>query len=342
MIPYSQLRQQPRQDLREVIPLEKPFTILIDPSSICNFCCVQCFQSVENVAALMPRGIMQFQDFKKIMDDLKGWGGPRIKVLRFIGFGEPLVNKKYCAMLQYAKELDLAERIETTSNGSLLTPAISEKMIEYGLDYLRVSIYSALQKKHEAVTKNNIEIQRIFDNLRYLRELKENTRSKSPFVYVKMLDAFNDAENRLFFEKYGPVADEIMIEQPHNWLDMSNKDFIGDLYQGLKGEVLGKLDYQATLKKVCPQPFKMMSIRYNGDVVVCDPDWLNNTKIGNALEQPLNEIWDGEAMYQFRRMQLENRRCENPSCKACNTFLTDNYTVDNLDGFPVEKLRRLR
>lgn len=157
-----------------------------------------------------------------------------------------------------------------------------------------------------------------------------------------MLDAFNDEENSLFIEKYSAVADEIMIEKPHNWLDMDGKDFIGDLYENNKEEVVKKINFESTIKKVCPQPFKMLSLRFNGDVIVCDPDWLNNTKIGNAFEHSLEEIWNGDAMYEFRRMQLENRRYENESCKRCNTFLTDNYTVDNLDGFPVENLKRNR
>lgn len=337
MIPYSQLRQQ-RQNLREVIPLKKPFTVLFDPSSICNFRCVQCFQSAPGASRRLKKGMMKVDHLIKIVDDFKGWAGPKIKVIRFIGFGEPLLNKDFPEMLRVATQARIAERIEITSNGSLLTPGLSEKLVECGLDYLRVSVYSPYQEKHEAVTHNPIDISVIHENLLHLQRIKQARKSEKPFVYVKMLDSFDQSENEAFFARYSDVADEILIEKPHNWLDMPDKDFLQDLYKGKKQEVVDAIDYGATLKHVCPQPFKMMSIRFNGDVIVCDPDWLNNTKVGNALEESVKEIWNGKAMFEFRRMQIEGRRQDNPSCRACNTFLTDHYTVDNIDGIALSQL----
>jgi len=340
MIPYSQLPRSNRKNLRDIIPLKKPFTILFEPTSICNFRCIQCFHSLENIYNHMEKGFMKLSALRKIVDDLKAWKGPKIKVIRIIGFGEPLLNREYLQLLNCIKEADIADRVETTSNASLLTPAISRKMIEYGLDYLRVSIYSALQEKHEAITKNSIRIDKIHDNLMQMKRLKEEANSQKPFVYIKMLDSFDDVENRSFFEYYSDVADEIAIEKPHNWLDMNSKSFLKDLYGAKTEEIIKTVDFDTTMKKVCPQPFKMLSIRFNGDVIVCDPDWYNNTKIGNALTDNIADIWNGDKMFQFRMMQLENRRHENASCRNCTTFLTDNYSMDNIDGFPPEKLRR--
>ncbi len=42
-------------------------------------------------------------------------------------------------MLRIAKEANIAERIETTSNASLLTEEFCRELVLYGLDYLRVS-----------------------------------------------------------------------------------------------------------------------------------------------------------------------------------------------------------
>ena len=44
-------------------------------------------------------------------------------------------------------------------------------------------------------------------------------------------------------------------------------------------------------------------------------------------------------MFEFRKMQLEDRKDENESCRNCAVYLSDHYTLDNVDGFPVEKLR---
>jgi hypothetical protein len=41
MIKYTELKSTNRQNLMEVLPLAKPFTVLIEPSSLCNFRCIQ-------------------------------------------------------------------------------------------------------------------------------------------------------------------------------------------------------------------------------------------------------------------------------------------------------------
>lgn len=312
-VKYSQLKNT-RIDLRGAIPLKKPFTILFEPASLCNFRCVCCYYNIPDLYSYMPKGLMKFEDFKKIADDLADWEGEKIKVIRLIGFGEPFINKNTGEMVKYLKRLELAERIEITSNGSLLTSSFSRQLIDAGLDYLRISIYAASQKRHEIVTRSKIDINVVKQNVVELRRLRNEQGKDKPFIYVKMLDSFDPTENQRFFDLYADIADEASLEQPHHWL--SNYDSNRDV----------------AVKSVCPQPFKMLSIRCNGDVIVCDPDWKSNTKVGNALKETVKNIWNGKAMREFWKMQLENRRCENESCRECTFLLNNDYVLDNLDG----------
>lgn len=310
---YSQLKNS-RIDLRCAIPLKKPFTILFEPASLCNFRCICCYYNIPDLYSYMPKGWMKFEDFKKIADDLVTWEGDKFKVIRLIGFGEPFINKNTGEMVKYLKRLDVAERIEITSNGSLMTSAVSQQLIDAGLDYLRISIYASSQKRHEAVTRSKIGIDVIRKNVGELRRLRDEQGRDKPFIYVKMLDSFDMTENQSFFDLYADIADEVSLEQPHQWLsnDVSNRNTV--------------------VREVCPQPFKMLSIRCNGDVIVCDPDWKNNTKVGNALKETVENIWNGEKIHAFWRMQLENRRRENESCRQCSFLNNSNYVLDNLDG----------
>ena len=84
---------------------------------------------------------------------------------------------------------------------------------------------------------------------------------------------------------------------------------------------------------------KLVYPKSDGAVSPCCVDWIGGTNLGNIMEGNIKEIWNGEKMYQFRKMQLENRRCENESCKKCELVQNDYYTRDNIDGFPVENLR---
>lgn len=308
---YSRLKVK-RISLRDAIPLAKPFTLLFDPASVCNFKCVCCFHNEPDICSYLSKGLMKFEDFRKIADDLAAWEGDRLKVIRIIGFGEPLLNPDTPRMVKYLKRLDVAERIEITTNASLLRPALSRQLIDSGLDYIRCSIYSVNQKRHEALTQNGISIERIKNNIAALKELRGSARASKPFIYVKMLESQDESENTLFLKEYSAVADEAALEKPHQWL--SNTDTSG-----------------TKMRSICPQPFKMLSIHFDGSVILCDPDWKGNTCVGNALSEKLSSIWGGAKMREFWKMQLENRRHENESCRNCS-FLVDEYAIDDLDG----------
>ena len=77
--------------------------------------------------------------YKKIIDDICKFEKP-IKVLRLYKDGEPLLNPHFADMIRYAKEKKCAERIDTTTNASLLNPKISLEIIEAGLDRINISI----------------------------------------------------------------------------------------------------------------------------------------------------------------------------------------------------------
>lgn len=308
---YSLLKLK-RIPLREAIPLAKPFTILFEPTSLCNYKCVCCFHNEPDIRSHLPKGRIKFEDFRKIADDLAAWEGDRHKVIRIIGFGEPLLHRDTPRMVKYLKSLDVAERIEITTNASLLSPSFSRQLIDSGLDYLRCSIYSVDQKRHEALTQNRIRIEKIRSNIAALKELRSSARASKPYIYVKMLESQNETENALFLKEFSAVADEAALEKPHHWLSISDSS-------------------RRNMRSVCPQPFKMLSFRFNGDVILCDPDWKGNTCVGNALSEKVSSIWGGAKMREFWRMQIENRRHENESCRHCS-FLVDEYAIDNLDG----------
>jgi len=71
---YSLLKVK-RIRLRDAIPLAKPFTVLFEPASVCNFKCVCCFHNEPDIRSYLPKGRMGFEDFRKIADDLAAWEG---------------------------------------------------------------------------------------------------------------------------------------------------------------------------------------------------------------------------------------------------------------------------
>ena len=339
MLKYTELKCTNRQNLMEVLPLRKPFTVLIEPSSLCNFKCIQCFQSIKADSYFTRnRGNMPLARFQRVIEQLKAWPGPKLKVLKLSLYGEPLVNPDFCEMLRMAKEADIAERIETTTNASLLSRDVAEKLVEYHLDYARVSIYASDQGKHRAVTGSGMEIRSIHENMRVLQEIKKSKGSEKPFVSCKMLDAYGE-ENERFIRMYQDVADEVYIDKPHGWIKVDDADFIKNYYKDGADGAITDLKQNSTRRIACPMAFTTMAVRSNGDVSPCCVDFIGGTNLGNVDERSLREGWNSGQLYEFQKMQLENRKHENYSCARCDVYLSDHYTLDNIDGFPVEKLR---
>ena len=341
MIEYTKLKEYKRQNLIDVIPLKKPFTLLIEPSNYCNFKCVSCFQSLKGDSYLTAhRGFMSMDTYKEIIRQFREWEGDKLKVLKLSLYGEPLTNPQFGEMLRIAKEADIAERIETTTNASLLTEEICQQLVEYEIDYIRVSIYGGNQKRYTEVTgSEKANIDEIWNNLKKIQELKKAAGKERPFVSAKMLDTYSD-ENEEFLNRFSAVADEVYIDKPHNWVAIEEKSFINSLYNEAQQEALQEDIMKTRSKRIaCPMPFTTLAVRNNGDVSPCCVDWIGGTNLGNIHEENVADIWNGENMYQFRKMQLENRRCENSSCRNCELADNDYYTRDNIDGFPVERLR---
>ena len=340
MIKYTELKSVKRQNLIEVLPLPKPFTVLIEPSSCCNFRCVQCFQSIKaDNYFTQNRMNMPLESFEKIIRQLKDWDGPKIKVLKLSLYGEPLINPDFCEMLRIAHKADIAERIETTTNASLLTREVAGKMVEYQLDYARISIYAAEQRRHEEITGTKIDINAIHKNLEILQEIKKRKNSERPFVSPKMLDAYSE-ENERFIQMYKDVANEVYIDKPHNWIKVNDAEFIKDHYKDNLKNAVNDLKRNSSQRIACPMPFTTMAVRSNGDVAPCCVDFIGGTNLGNINASNLEEIWNSDEWFEFQKMQLENRKHENYSCARCDIYKSNHYTLDNIDDFPVEKLRR--
>jgi len=116
MIRHTELKSTNRQNLMEVLPLQKPFTVLVEPS--------KCFQGIKGDNYFTRNQMnMPLARFRKIIEQLQAWEGPKLKVLKLSLYGEPLINSDFCEMLRIASEVDITERIETTTNASLLTRA---------------------------------------------------------------------------------------------------------------------------------------------------------------------------------------------------------------------------
>ncbi|MGC9197166.1 MAG: radical SAM protein, partial [Syntrophobacteraceae bacterium] len=141
-----------RTPLADVLPLRTPFVVQIFPIYACNFTCKYCFLSVPK----SERGfvsewpVMKLDLYKKCIDDMTRFGD-QLKVLRFVGMGEPLLHKNIAEMIAYAVERRVAKRVELLTNGSLLTRPMSDALIQAGLSRMVISLQGITGDKYRQI-----------------------------------------------------------------------------------------------------------------------------------------------------------------------------------------------
>jgi len=317
---YSQRNQKP-VNLLDAIPLSKPLAVSLELSGMCNFKCVFCPQSTETFAKSGRAKHMSRETFDRALSGLRNWGGAKIRALWLNDVGESLLNPDFVYMISQNFS-SLCDSSYLTTNASILTGDKAQALLESNLTYLKISIYSVIQDKHEDITQSKINIDEILENIALFKS-KRDSNKKGPFIYVKTMDVFSE-ENELFLEKYKQLADEISVESIMNWNGREN--FIN------RANVK---ECVTPVREVCPYPFYRMFINNNGDVSSCCVDYMYELIYGNVNENPLEDIWLSQRLKDIQNDFLSRKQKSYTACSKCNFYNTDWVSV-NIDSLTAE------
>jgi radical SAM protein with 4Fe4S-binding SPASM domain len=314
-----------RTPLADVLPLKTPFVVQIFPIYACNFKCEYCFLAVpKNERGFVSDWpIMEYELYKKCVDELALFDD-QLKVLRFVGMGEPLLHKEIAEMVSYAVAKNVASRVELITNGSLLTRRMSDALIAAGLSRLVISLQGISKETYQQISNVNIDFEKFVTNIKYFYKKKTNTH-----VYIKIVDyALQGADARAkFYELFGDICDSIAIE--YAVPIMPGVDYEKVLKSRNGGATQFGLPVSSI--QVCPQAFFTMQINPDGKVVPCYQ--ISYPAImGDNNHQTMQEIWNGKAYRSFRLAMLDGRDQANLVCGNCNFIQYRLFPEDDLQG----------
>lgn len=271
---------------------------------------------------------MSLTTYKKIIEQLTQFDEP-IKLLSLTGVGEPLLHKDIASMVKIAKKTGKFKKVEFISNGSLLTPQLSERLIASGLDTLRISIQGISSKKYKEVSGVNIDFDNLIANIRYFYENKKQTK-----LFVKVLDiALEKNEDKLFYQLFSECSDRMFIEK------------VQPTYDGVEfteGLECSEDRYGRNIEKrqVCPLPFFMLGIFPNGDVQPCD-NLYRPVILGNIHTKTIVDMWHSKTLRNFWKLQLQKKRNQHPKCSLCcapDDVAHPEDVLDNAAEFVLKKI----
>ena len=322
-----------REILADVLPLDTPYLVQIFPVYACNFQCGYCIFSVpkKDRYFISDKIMMSLDLYKKCVDEVAKFPN-KVKVIRFVGIGEPLLHKDIVEMVRYTAEKDVANVIEILSNGVLLTPQMSDDLIEAGLNRLVISLQGTTAEKYKDVSKANIDYDKFVENLKYFYDNKKDAQ-----VYLKIVDCAleNKEDEKKFYDIFGDICDTIAIE--HAVPIHTGVEFEG-VIRDKKSEVT-QFGTPLADVEVCPQPFFTMQINPDGKVVPCY-SFEYPEIMGDCNNETVYDIWNGEKFQKFRRKMLDgvDKICD--TCANCDIIRYRLLPEDDLKN-DAERLKKL-
>lgn len=317
-----------RTKLETVIPLNVPYIIFIDPADRCNFRCGFCPTGDRALMRKVGRPLktMGFGLYKKIIDDITKFETP-IKVLRLYKDGEPLLNSKFADMVKYAKKKGCADRIDTTTNGSLLNPKTNLKIINAGLSRINISVEGVNERQYSDFAHYKLNFENYVENIAHLYD----NRNDCEIIIKANGDLLSESDKIKFYDVFGDIADGISLEHIMSCWPEFKVEGVNQEY-GIYGQKIKEV-------MVCPYVFYSFSINSDGTASACFLDWQRKLIIGSVYRETVKDIWLGEKLLMFQKMLLTKNRKHHPICKDCGQM--SHGLPDDIDAHAELLLDRL-
>ncbi len=318
-----------RTPLETVIPLETPFVLFVDPANTCNFRCRFCPTGNRELIKETGRhqGLLALDIYKKAIDDLHEFSKP-LKTLRLYKEGEPLLNPHFAEMVRYAKQSGKVDKVDTTTNGALLKPALIDQIIEAGLDRINISVDGLSDAQFQEFTRTKVDFTQFLENIRYLYDHKGQCE-----ICIKTPgDNLSPEDQQRFFDLFGNYADRIFLENfAPCWPEFEFDGLEMDFQNGIYGQPIREVS-------VCPYIFYSMTINSDGSVSLCFLDWARKLIVGDVRKQSVKDIWLGAAMNEHRIAHLKHKRKDNATCAGCGQL--SHCLPDDIDKYAEQLLSR--
>ena len=315
-----------------------PVCLYLETTNRCNLPCTTCPRTFEE---LEPAANMSFDLFRSIVDRY-----PNIARVVLHGVGEPMMVPNLPRMIRYLKARETYVLFNT--NGTLLNERRGRDLIASGLDELRVSLDAADARAFQVVRGRDV-FDRIVKNVREFRALQRSLGADRPLVSlwltglketVGQLPAFVDLAHatdvrevhlqRLVYFPDGQGlarAEQALFEQ----LDEAEEAWIREAEvraasYSILFDASGATEPGTSLRRaeedrpwsLCTRPWTLMYFTAHGRALPCciapfSMRGYDAFTLGDATQQSLRQIWNGEAYREFRRALLSEAP---PTCCA--------------------------
>jgi radical SAM protein with 4Fe4S-binding SPASM domain len=272
-----------------------PPCLQIEPTSICNYRCLFCYQIDEEFTnknnGMM--GMMSLEVFKRIIDECEN----EIEAVTLASRGEPLICPDIEEMLKYVSGKFLALKLNT--NAWFLDENKSHIILDSGINNIVFSADAASEPTYSRLRVNG-KLDRVYKNIKRFHEIRNKYYPNSKIItrisgvqfpgadsLVDMKKFWSDFVDQVAFVKYNPWENTYC--QPVN-----------------------------NISDPCSDLWRRMFIWWDGKVNPCDIDFKSHLCIGNITQSSLSDLWRSSKYSELRESHRSENRAKCSPCNQCS------------------------
>ena len=283
----------------EIYPAKKtlddyPPYLQIEPSSICNYRCVFCFETDPSFNSLKSgfMGKMSLELFHTVVDQAVG----NIEFISLASRGEPLACKDIDKMLAYTPGKFLNLKMNT--NASLMDEAKCHSILSSGIRTLVFSADAAEEPLYSQLRVNG-KLDKVLANIRRFNEIRKKHYPQRRIITRVSGVKFRQEQNLESMEKlWGELVDQVAFVNYNPWENVYEAQPNG-------------------LGTPCSDLWRRMFVWWDGKTNPCDVDYKSTLSVGNIHKLSISQLWSSAPYEMLRQKHLEKNRQTMRPCNSC-------------------------
>jgi len=284
----------------DVYPAERivddyPPCVQIEPTSICNFRCIFCYQTDRSFTDKRNghQGMMSLDLFKRVVDQLEG----EVESVTLASRGEPLASPNFSEMIKYLSGKFLAVKVNT--NASLLDERKSHAILESNIQTLVFSADAANESMYSKLRVNG-NFKNVLKNIkRFLKIRKHHYPESRLITRISGVDYSQGQDPTEMKRFWGHLVDQVIFVSYNPW---------ENVYEISRNNI----------EKPCSDLWRRLFVWWDGRVNPCDVDYKSTLSPGTVENNTISEYWRGDLFEKLRQKHLAGLRQKIYPCLGCS------------------------
>ena len=273
-----------------ILKLPKTFfltSVMLEVTNTCNLKCRFC----PAVNLKRKKGFMDVGLAGKVLKQCKN-----LQYVYLYDWGEPLLHPELDRIIETATRL--GHRTFMVTNGTLLVPELSEKIIAAGLSTICFSI-DGIDETYEYF--RGVEYDLVRENVERFLKVKERLNPDLRVEINYVVSELSEGAVERFREIWGPKVDHITFQPMLTYQNVPRRRPCRELWKGT------------------------LVVFWDGTVVACCVDYEGLLAVGDAKKDSMNALLNSQAMVRLRRGHAKGNFCS--LCSYCSE-----YETSEIDG----------